>query len=255
MKKRIAMLLALALCIMGMAMAEAVVARTINCAIEGGKYLIRMPLMEGEEGWVASDMAQDDSVVILENAGIEDGCFVARYAPTGDGEVSVGIRHFDGIACDAVMTWDLIVKDGAVTECTGGSHAESPKEDELDPVLGGSWVEAENGTGEMFIEKNPDKGWNVQILTPGEGGAVEFDATVFYDCELNALVYADGRFTRVPVTDDDAPAAGEMISDGNTGSFTLVGDDENDIRLEWYSSLSPEESIGFVRAADSIDQT
>ena len=163
MKKAFAILLTLALCLTGAAFAEQV--RTIKCDIEDGVYIIRLSLNAGEDGWVADDMAQDDSVVRLESAAVEDGCFVARYAPTGDGEVCVGLRHFDGIACDTALTWDLTVKDGAVVECNGGSHTESPDEADQDAVLSGDWIQAEGGAAEMTIAKNDGKGWNVQILT------------------------------------------------------------------------------------------
>ena len=40
-----------------------------------------------------------------------------------------------GIACDEAFTWDLRVKDGAVQEVIGGSHAQAPDAAELPTAI------------------------------------------------------------------------------------------------------------------------
>ena len=66
MKKLLAILLVMALGLIGAAFAEETEGRTINCGIEDGVYVIRLTLNEGEDGWKADDMAQDDSIVAVE---------------------------------------------------------------------------------------------------------------------------------------------------------------------------------------------
>ena len=120
MKKLFVVILAVALLLCAAALAEETKAE-VKGEIVDGSYVIRIPDENGDLGWLADDMAQDDSVVKLAKAGLEGNEFVIQYDPTGDGEVSVGARHYIGIACNEYLTWDLSVKDGKVTEVTGGS--------------------------------------------------------------------------------------------------------------------------------------
>lgn len=66
-------------------------------------------------------MAQDDSIVKLYSAELVEDTFVVRYDPVGDGDVTVAVRHYTGIACDELYTFDLHVEGGAVTEEVSGS--------------------------------------------------------------------------------------------------------------------------------------
>ena len=155
MKKQIVILMTLALLLCGMAArAEtdpAASGTEISCQIVEGSYVIRIDDPEGDLGWIADDMAQDASVVKLFDAGLVGDTFVVRYDPVGDGKVTVGVRHYTGIACDEAHTFDLYVENGAVTESTGGSYAASPDEAEQDPCLSGEWMESETQFTQMTI--------------------------------------------------------------------------------------------------------
>ena len=159
MKKLIAVFAVLTLLLCGVAShaetAEAGAA--IKCLIENGSYVIQVESGNGL-GWIADDMAQDDSVVKLGRAESLDGVFVARYDPVGDGDATVSIRHYTGIACDEAHTFDLRVENGAVTESTGGSFTASPDETEQDPYLCGEWLESETQFTRMTIAKNEGRG-------------------------------------------------------------------------------------------------
>ena len=92
--------------------------------------------------WRADEMAQDDSVVKLASSVMENGVFTARYEPTGDGEVTVSLRHIsEHNTCDEMHTFDLRVRDGKVQEEKGGSYLATAPDDVLDPVLSGKWLE------------------------------------------------------------------------------------------------------------------
>lgn len=228
---------------------------SVNCLIEEGSFIIQIDDPEGDLGWVADDMAQDDSVVKLYDADLIEDTFVVRYDPVGDGDVTVGVRHFTGIACDEAHTFDLHVENGAVTESTGGSYTASPDEAEQDPFLSGEWLERETQFTQMTVEKNQARGWDVEVVSPMTHGAYIFKATVYYDCELDTFVYDKGKFWDVPITDsEEAPELGEAKLAGCTGSFTLGGDSVEGATLTWYSDVAPEESVVFERAdATAID--
>ena len=53
--------------------------------------IVQIPATSGENGWVADDMSQDDTVVTLASEGLEGGEYVVRYDPVADGEVTVGV--------------------------------------------------------------------------------------------------------------------------------------------------------------------
>lgn len=249
MKKIIIALLAAALALMGLAVAEPTAPTVIENHIENGSYVIRIPVQDDGAGWVADDMFQDDSVVKLESAAVEDGVFVVRYAPVADGDMTVSICHYRGIACDTAFTWDLRVAGGQVVECTGGSLMESPEAEELEPYIAGEWVEAETGNDTLFIERGDGEAFVAQYIAPGREGATAFKATISYDCQSGHFVYADGAFHKVPITDTEEDVEGELIADNINGSFDILqGDRENELRLSWYDSLSPESTLTFVRA-------
>lgn len=246
-RKTIAVILALLLCCLA-AMAEESIGTKVNCLIEKGSFIIQIDDPEGDLGWVADDMAQDDSVVKLYDADLIEDTFVVRYDPVGDGDVTVGVRHYTGIACDELYTFDLHVENGAVTEATGGSYAESPDPAESDPYLIGDW-QTKDGMSVMTIGKNPDsRAWDVEIVTAQSHGACIFRATVCYDCELNSFVYDKGKYWEASITDsDEEPELGEAKIAGTTGRFTFTGDPENLI-LEWYDDQMEGETVAYLRA-------
>ena len=237
MKKLIAILMTLALLVCGLTTvamgeeAEAAVGHKFNDLIEDGEFIIQVDAGD-DMGWIADDMAQDSSVVKLVYADTLDGTFVARYAPVGDGDVTVGVRHYAGYACDEMMTWDLHVENGAVTEVTGGSYTASGDEADSDPYLLGEWLEKDTQFTQMTIEKNPEKGWDVEIASPMTHGAYIFKTTIQFDCERNGFVY------------DKEVELGEAAVAGTTGIFTFVGDPV-DVLLEWCDDQNPENTIVF----------
>ena len=251
MKKVYALMLALCLAVCGFsALAEGADAQdlSVNTLIEDGSFIIQLDVDENDDGWRASDMAQDESVVKLYDADILENTFVARYDPVGDGDVTVGIYHYiNDFACDQAMTWDLHVEGGAVREVLGGSHTASPDEAEQSPVLVGEWQEKDTQFTSMTITKNPELGWDVEIAAPLTHGAYLFRATVYYDCELDQFVYADGCYWDVPITDGEAEVElGEPKVQGTNGCLTLAGS-EAAPELTWYDDQTPEQTVAFEK--------
>ncbi len=249
MKRRLAIALTLALMLCALAAAEPSEAADVNTLIDSGSFIIQISVPDGDMGWIADDMAQDDSVVKLYDADILEDTFVARYDPVGDGDVTVDVRHYRGIACDEAYAWDLRVADGEVREVIGGSHSLSSGGAEQDPLLSGEWVEAETQFHEMFLDKNEYEGWDVVIVSPLTHGAYVFKTTVHYDCWLDAFVYDKGKFFDAPITDSEEEGdLGEAVVAGTTGSLTLEGDDAEGFRIVWWDDENAESPVTFVRA-------
>lgn len=248
MKRILAIMLALMLCALGALAEEADAgsAPEINTLIEEGSFIIQIPVDEGDEGWQADDMSQDDTVVKLYDADVLEDTFVARYDPVGDGDMTVSVRHYyNGFACDKAMTWDLRVADGAVQEVIGGSVTESPAEADLDSVISGEWIEKENGLSQLTVTKNADGGWDVEVYSPVSQGVYILMANACYDCVQDAFLYDKGKFFQTPVTDSEDAELGEPVVVGATGQFTLESEDE--LTLRWYNDQSPEEDLLFIR--------
>lgn len=221
--------------------------QVINCDFEDGSYIVRIPVEEGDTGWKVDEKYMDSEVLSIGSAEVVDDSFVVRVDPVADGEATVVIGHFDGSACDQRMTWDLVVEDGKVKECTGGSNEAAPSEEELDPQISGEWVEEETQFTQMTITKNPEKGWDVEIAAPLTHGAYIFKATINYDCNAGALVYDNGTFYEVPITDSDEAELGDPVQENTTGLISLDGDEE-DLHLVWFRGQEEGELVRFERA-------
>lgn len=256
MKKQIAILMTLALLLCAMtALAEtdsAPAGTKINCQIVDGSYVIRIDDPEGDLGWIADDMAQDESVVKLCDTGLIEDTFVVRYDPVDDGDVTVSVRHYTGIACDEIHTFDLHVENGAVTESTGGSYTASPDEADLDPYLSGEWLESETQFTQMTIAKNAERGWDVEIASPLTHGAYVFKTTIYYDCDKDCFVYDKGKFWDVPITDEANPELGGAKIAGTAGTFSIAGDEQR-LSLIWtdYDERHGEITVIFERVTAS----
>jgi len=247
MKKLFVVILAAAMLLCAAALAEETKAE-IKGEIVDGSYVIRIPDENGDLGWLADDMAQDDSVVKLAKAGLEGDEFVIQYDPTGDGEVSVGARHYIGIACDEYHTWDLSVKDGKVTEVTGGSYTASPDPETFDPYLVGEYESADGMAGMTVTKNEGGRAWDVDMSGALTQGGYVFKTTIYYDCELDRFVYDKGKTWNVEITESgEAPAElGEATVAGQTGAFYFTGNPA-DMILTWLRDEDSQNTVDFQR--------
>lgn len=247
MKKLIAMLMVAALALMGCAFAETAQDENgINALIDEGSFVVQIPVAEDDEGWVADDMAQDDTILKLYDADVIEDTFVARYDPAGDGDMGVTVRHMDGDVCDRFIYWVVTVKDGAVQSFVEEARGEAPDEQALDAVISGEWQINDNIMAGMTIARNGGKGWSMQIATAYPDVYV-FQADLFYDCELDQLVYTGGRVYQSEITNSPEIVLGEQIRDDASGSIQVVEDENGGVRLQWHNDLSPEEDALFYR--------
>ena len=242
------LVLCLAAGMAAIAFAESADNTEIKCELTNGSYVIRISLAENDEGWYADEMLDNASVVKLGSAEKQDGCFVVRYDPVADGTATVSVRHYYcASACDQAHTWDLVVKDGKIEECVGGSYTANPAEEEQDPFISGEWLEKDTQFTKMTVTKNEARGWDVEAVSPMTHGAYIFKATVQYDCYLDAFVYDKGKFFNLPLEGNDL---GEPTAAGATGSLKLEADEENNLSLVWAKDEAPEEAVRFEKSGN-----
>ena len=236
MKKFAAMLLmiaALALCA-----ANSEVMGIIGNELRDGSYSCHIPIAGGDDGaWRATILSGED-VVKLSGERVQNDWFQAQFAPIADGRATVAAQHFAGIACDRAITWELTVTDGTVKNIRFISDVEGPSFD-----VTGEWREAETQFTVMSIAPNPERGWDVEIVSPLTHDAFIFRATAFYDCALNAFVYDDGAFYEVPISDEENPVPGAPVTVGTAGNITF----DDAVRLTWQDSARGDERIIFEK--------
>ena len=247
MRKKTALLLALL--IAAAAMPTVLTAAAGDSMIQGdldqGMYFLRIQLQPGDPGfWQADEPAGDTAAVKLDGVEETAETMTVRYAPVSDGEITVALRHFTGIVCDVKHTFDLKVESGKITEVTGGSYTASPSDDELAGVVSGSWQETDTQFTKMTVSKNSESGWDVEIISPMTHGAYIFRATMYYDCEADAFLYADGTLSDLS---PDGSGAGAVRASQVTGTVSFAGESKDDLRLVWYNDQQPDETIMFSR--------
>lgn len=113
----------------------------------------------------------------------------------------------------------------------------------------GKWAEYETQFAQMTVEKNPVKGWDVEIVSPLTHGAFIFKTTIQYDENQRCYTYNKGKFWDVPVTEEENPELGEAKIAGTIGTFTLTGDGQIMI-LTWVDDSQPERKVLFERVDD-----
>lgn len=245
MKKLLALVLATMMVLAGLAaLAEE---NTINSLVEEGSFIVQIDDPEGDLGWLAE--TKDESIVSIYDADLIEDTYVVRYDPVNDGDTTVTVKHYTGIACDQVYTWDLTVKDKTIVEPTGGSHTASPDPATFDATLIGQW-ETADGMATMSITKNPGGSvWDAEINGASSHNGYAFVATIYYDCEKDAFVYDKGKYWELPITDsEEAPALGEPTTAGMSGAFTFSGDEEKPV-LTWKGDDEDSIEIEFSKAA------
>ena len=248
MKNALIILLALmvTLTAFGAALAEDAENAAILCDIVDGSYTILIPVEENDAGtWLLDGEVNDGGVVKIVKALYTDNGFEAQIDPVGDGEAVVTALHeYHMGVYDAVHTWTLRVQDGAVAECTGGSYTAMLAEQDLDDYFRGEWLEKDTQFTRLSAAKNPELGWDIEIVSPLTHGAYLFRATVYYDCLEEGFLYRDGLLYDLP-TDDSG--LGDPVRAGLTGSLKYEADEGGEISLRWTDSDSPDQSIVFVR--------
>lgn len=249
MKRGLSVLLAMMLALtMGLAAAEDAGAGSgdqISGHIEDGAYVLSVQVDPEDPGaWSPDEMAQDDSVVRLVSAGTEGGVMTLRYEPVGDGQITVALRHTNWVACDRMYTLDLTVKDGKVQEVSGGSYTASPADEELDAAIAGEWLEDETQFHSLYLTLRPEGGWDAEIAAPMTHGGWILRAVVYFDCELNALMYNDGTlYDLIPGEETQ-----EQVASIELEGAIYLGGTEEDIKLTWFDGdLAGENGMSFGR--------
>ena len=213
--------------------------------IEDGCYLLLVETEDEDTGWSVLDPDEEDPVIKVTEAVYREDGFYVRCEAGKDGTGTLTLVHDnDDMITDQVCTFDLVVRDGAIEECVGGSSVSSPEDEELEEVLCGEWTEAETQFTRMTITRNPDSGFDVRIVSPVSHEAYVFTATVGYDCYMEALVYHNGAFYPAPIENTDELGDPEIVNE--TGMIHFAADSEENLSLVWTNEFYRVKTVAFV---------
>ena len=217
--------------------------------IKDGAYELRIPLTTGKTEWKAIIPEEATACLTLDKEGTEDGAYVARFVAASDGSATVYVGRFEHGACQELHGFELLTAEGAVKESTGGSYTAAPHDEDLDPYLTGSWLEAETQFTQLSIVKNPEAGWDITVISPVSHGSWRFQATMYYDCLEDCLVYHDGRLA--DILPETSEAASAPVAENIAGKMLLCGDkDGESLTLRWESGLDSVPTTVFTRAEE-----
>ena len=212
---------------------EGALSAQINGNLADGCYTLTVaPGAEDPGEWHVDEMAEEGAAVRLEYAQTENGVFTARYAPEKDGEVTVHLRHYsEHRVCDEVHSFDLLIRDGAIQEVTGGSYTTCPPEEDLNPFFSGEWLEKDTQFTSLEVTHGNAGGWRLEIRSPLSHGGWVIRGTAYYDCDYDAFIYADGVKCDLPADDQapEVPAASDLW-----GMLKFSGDAEGSPDLVWF---------------------
>ena len=218
-------------------------ALTITGSIEDGSYILRFPIQENDFGeWIAEDISESGPVVKLDYSRLENGTFEARFNPAADGKAVVAVKHMNGVACDRIYTFDLLVEDGKILEVTGGSFTASPSDTELFVYFSGEWREQDTQFTVMTLSADDESVLTAEIVSPLTHGAYLFRMTLRYDCMMDAFVYNDSAAYELPITDSEEYVPGDPLLVGLEGCLMLKADENEQVLLVWHSPVTPDEA-------------
>lgn len=217
---------------------------------QNGEYAISLAVPEGLSGeWRTDDPAtQENNIVKLVSSEMQGNEFVARYEAVNDGETTVNLKHYNGPACDLLYTYTLSVDNGQIAEKGDPVETKAPDDDVIGQFLLGAWVDNEAPYAQLEIAKNPDGGWDAEAITPASHSGHVYKMTLYYDCDLQRLVYDNGAIYDVPITDSDKGELGDPVAADQQGIVEVVSTDDGKVRLLWNAEANSEGiDIYFVR--------
>lgn len=224
---------------------------SLSTGSQGTLCAIEAPAPEGQAGeWRTDDPAtQENNIVKLVSSGIEGDAFVARYEPVNDGTTTVNLKHYQGPACDTLYTYVLSVENGQIKVKGKPTVTQAPSENALDQFLSGDWIDGEKQFTELHIQKNSDGGWRAEAISPATHSAHVVQMTLYYDCDLQKLVYTDGAMYDLPISDSEDEELGDPVATGEEGVIEITSNDEGKVALFWNSEANFEGyDITFARS-------
>ena len=230
--------------------AESAASDEAASSAEAAVYEISVAVPEGQSGeWRTDDPeTQENNIVKLVSAQMEEGAFVARYEAVNDGTTSVNLKHYDGVACDAFYTYTLAVEGGQISEEGAPEETKAPDADVLDTFLSGEWAEDGSQFATMTVKAGEEGGWDAEVATPATHSAHVYKMTLHYDCFLQKLVYDGGSVYDAPITDSDEGELGDPVATDQQGIIEILSTDDGKVGLYWNSEANSEgRDITFAR--------
>ena len=204
--------------------------------------------------WSYVDEGDGKKVELVTDTTDEKGyAYVGSFRGIEDGDDVIRLVFGNGVYVQQYRDFNVTVKDGEITECTGGSAFLPTLSDDLADVLEGTWTEAD-GNRSMNIELNAVDGFDVTVSDgSGKDGKTELYAfTAYYDAIAEGLIYRDGTTVEAEITAGDETEAEVFEKTGDGSGIIMIGtmeDNDDEIELHWQDASSDEGLIGFVKEA------
>ena len=158
------------------------------------------------------------------------------------------VNAYEEAQAGASENGETIEDDGTPLAAAPGGEANddaaSPAEEDVDPIISGTWLEKDTQFTVLNIAKNPEGGWNLEFTSPVSHGAWVIRATAYHDCDYDAFVYADGEKFLLN-TDGSIPDQAE--ASGLWGTLKFEASPSGTLLLTWYDMAQSEgETVTFV---------
>ena len=116
--------------------------------------------------------------------------------------------------------------------------------------LTGEWLQEETQWESLFAARNPDGGWDIEILSPVTHAAAVFLGRFVFDGGEEAFICRDGRLYEAPITDDETESGlGKLISEKlHARIVPEAGENGDELRLAAYTGMHDFSPVVFVRA-------
>ena len=237
---------------------EAEVMAVSSVKVEDGIMTIYIDSDEKDPSlsWQFSREDEENSCIESLTDSTDDGHAYAGSFRAKEGcketEGTIRLVHTDGVYTDQYMDFTVAIKDGKITESTGGSHAFPTAASELAPLLEGTWAEKNEGLTMLDISLG-EKGGLEFVMSDGNGqdGKTSFyTMTARYDAVKEALVYQNGTEHKdVAITDgsEEQTEANEAQGTG-AGVFELIPNEDGTAFSEIHWTNSEGGAVTFVRA-------
>lgn len=229
----------------------------VESEIKDGVFTVRiesLPTDDPNFHWQSdrSEGADESVVQCLTETDMEDGlAYAGSFRGMEDGEGTIRLVHTNDVYTDGYLEFNVTVKDGKITENTGGSEGFGATGEDLAPAFVGIWQE-EDGTWFMNVSISEDNALEFVISNEGgkDGSTVYYTMTAYYDSLLEELVYVNGTEHAASITDDsetESEAAETVTGDGK-GKFIFTSGDGETVEITWQDDSFGNTEVGkFVR--------
>ena len=171
----------------------------VETDLDQGVYTIRIKAkgQEKKDYWwqnYTGDMGDATATELVGDYSDKEGIAYSGSFKAMDGidyptESTIRLIYTDGLSSAESMDFTMKIENGEITECIGGSQSFPVKDEDLEPILSGSWKDEAGGKTVLKLTRNPEEGFD-GVLVDAKGKEFTFNAR--YDCIQEAFLYHNG---------------------------------------------------------------